>query len=365
MNEDLFRYKTQFLTVVLLLGYAFLHTKLTGVDINTPLDDLINLSVPLPFSQRLFVPVLANFICRFLPIGVVNIFFLLEWLFISLSYFALLSLLRYEFEQRPAQLLAWLFILLLPLTTVVNYYYTIGGEVDIFYPWDSSTLFFMAFGFLLCLRAQWRYFIPLVFLATLNRETSILLVMMVPALNWQKRYAVIKPMIFSMLAYILARLLVLLIVHGASGEPLEWNYHETTYTNFELNLFWLLHQQFILLFMFCFAGLTLFWFAFYDYIPLQYRPLRYVALFYFLALLLVGRLMEGRIFIEIMVMLYLPVCVALSHWLTKQKPIGPLPQGFIYYVDRYAILTLLSLIVILHKPLIELSYWILSMRIPS
>lgn len=356
MNSDLLRYKSRFITFVLLLGYAFIHTRLTGVYVETTLDEMIDFSVRLPFAQRVLVPVLVRFFSFFLPLAVDQLFFLAEWLFISLFYFALVRLLMYEFNPRQAQLLSWLFLLLLPLQTVINYRFTTGGEATFYYPSDTATLFFMAIGYLFCLRAQWIYFILWVFLATFNRESSILLVLMIPALHWQQRRSVFKPMLLSMLAYLFARLIVLTLLHGVSGQLMEWYFRASSHSYFEVNLLWLLNEQHILLFMFCFAGLPLFWFAFYDYIPLQYRPLRYVVLFYFIGLLMVGNFMEARIFTEILVLLYLPVCVAISRWLAKIQPYYPTTTGFLYYVDRHIVLGMLIVIMVFRQ---TLNHWVI------
>ncbi len=349
MNQDILRYKYRFVTFTLLLGYSYLHTQLTGTYIDVPLIDLMHFSARLPFGQRLLVPALANALSLILPLTVDQLFFLLEWLFISLFYFALIKLLRLEFNAKQAQLLSWLCILLLPLLTVINYRFSRNGLAAVFYPADTAALFFMAMGFFLCLQARWRCFVLWVFLATFNRESSILLVLMIPALYWQNCANVLKPTCFALLAYLLARILVLQFLHGVPGPLLEWYYQKSAHPNFEINMLWLLNDQNILLFMFCFAGLPLFWFAFFDYIPLQYRPLRYVALVYFLALLLVGNFVEARIFSEILLILYLPVCVAVKNWLLDRKLILPSKLGLAHYIDRYALLTLLLLVASLRE----------------
>ncbi|MBA2653229.1 MAG: hypothetical protein H0U73_13335 [Tatlockia sp.] len=353
MNNELLRYKSRFLTFVLLLGYAFIHTQLTGLYSELSLSGFIDFSVRLPYGQRLLVPALANLAARVLPLAAEELFFLLELLFITLFYFAMKSLMQREFDLRQAQFLSWLFILLLPLITVVNYRFRTNGIATFFYPSDTSTLFFMAIGLLLCLRSQWLYFIPWVFLATLNRESSILLVLIIPALYWQTLKTVLKPMAWALLAYLLARLLILQFLHGIPGELIEWRAEGAPFNHFRYNLLWLMNGQNILLFIFCFAGLPFFWFAFFDFIPLQYRPLRYIALFYFLGLLMVGRFMEARIFSEIVVLLYLPVCIALKNWLSGFEPI--VSDHFLaYYINRYAVLSLLFATVILHQLLYHL-----------
>ena len=283
MNSDIFRYKYRFVSFCLLFGYAFIHFHLTGVYVEIPLDKLIDFSVRLPFNQRVLVPALAHGIAYFVPIEINNLFFLLEWLFTSLFYFALLNLLQLEFPPRQAQLLSWLCLLVLPLMTVINYRLPYGGEANLFYPYDTATLFFMTLGFFFCLRKEWHYFIPWIFISTFNRESSLLLVLLIPTLYWQTIQSVLKPLLCAILAYLLARIIIIYCLQGSPGAWVEWYYYQ--YTHFEANLIWLLNDQNIALFVFCLMGLPLFWFSFFDYIPAFYRPLRYLILFYFLVLL--------------------------------------------------------------------------------
>lgn len=350
MNRDVFRYKLHFMTFVLLLGYTFIHTQLTGIYVDASFEKLVDFSVRFPFAQRLLVPALVKFLAYLFPVDYDCLFFLTEWLFISLLYLALVKLLEQEFKKRQAILLSWLFILLLPLCTVVNYRFREGGEATFFYPGDTASLFFIALGLLLCLRSQWIYLIPCIFLATLNRESSILLVLAIPALHWQRLRTVIMPIFFSSLAYLLARFLILYFLQNTPGSLMEFDYHGLTH--FHYNLSWLLEKQQFLLISYCFLALPLAWFVFYDYIPLQYRPLRYVVLFYFLGLLMVGNFVEVRIFIEIIAMIYLPVCAALIHWANGFKPENNNNGSLGYWLNRYSVITLL-LAVIVFWPLIN------------
>ena len=119
MNKELLGYKYRFITLVLLLGYAFMHTQLTGFYSALSFNNLMDFSVRLPYGQRVLVPGLVNLVAKILPLEVEQLFFLMEWLFISLFYFALSYLILREFTRPQARLLSWLFILLLPLVTVV------------------------------------------------------------------------------------------------------------------------------------------------------------------------------------------------------------------------------------------------------
>ena len=356
MNDDFLRFKSRFVTFAVLLSYAYLHTKLSANYIDASLTDLFDHTVRLPFAQRLLAPWLAQFLSYCFLFSIDEAFFILEWLFISLSFFAMFQLLCEAFPAKKARALSWLFILLLPLISIINYRYTIQGEVPIFYPYDTVSLFFIIIGLLLCLKSRWIFFIPILFVATLNRESSILLVLLIPALHWHSLQKVRTPILLAILTYCLARLLVMSLIQGTPGQLMEWEFQATHRTHFEMNLIWLLNGQKLLLFLFCFASLPLFWLAFYDYIPFSYRPLKYVILFYFLGLLLVGNFTEARIFTEIAALYYFPVCLAVNRWLNDLPPYKTDAAGVLYFVNRYVILGVLTLVVVLHQPL---NYWVI------
>jgi len=336
-----FRYKTHFVTLILLLAYAYLHVKLTGVYIDATPDKLIDFTARLPFGQRLLLPAMGHFLIWFFPLSASQAFFILEIGFTSLLFFALKYLLQQEFASETATWLSWLFILLLPLMSVINYRLTIGEQATFYYPYDTPTLFFLITGFLWCLQRKWFFLIPFIFLATFNRESALLMVLLIPALHWQSWRQIIKPLTWAFIAWFVARMIIFLLVAHQSGSFLEWYFRQSTQTHFAVNLFWLLNDQNILFFIFCFAGLPLFWFAFYDYIPPNYQPIRYVALFYFLTLLLVGNIMEARVFGEIMALLYLPVCIAIQRWSCHYKPNEIINKTILFYMNRYAILAIL------------------------
>ncbi|CEG55734.1 hypothetical protein [Legionella fallonii] len=395
MSQDLFRYKTYFLTCLLLFSYVYMHLKLTFIYADVVLDQLVDFSARLPFGQRLLVPALVRGLHAFLPMDIPNLFFLVELIFVGLLYAAMKQLLQQEFSPRCATCLSWLFLLLLPLETAINYGLAKNYPAPYYYPYDSASLFFMTAGFLLCLRAQWLLLTCFIALATLNRESSILLVLLIPLVHWSQLKQVLKPFSFALLAYMITRGLVLFWTRNLPGGLVEWYYQASEYTYFEINLYWLLNMQHIFLFVYCLAGLPLLWFAFYDYIPAKYRPIRYLALFYFLGLLLIGNFPEARIFGEIVILLYLPVCAALKCWVNQEViPLSKLAteregrggtgrqtgvytkqedsrtaatqpfssakelrqrsserKGILYYLNRYAVLGILTLVA-LSRPVI-------------
>lgn len=358
MNKDLLTYKSRFITIALIFGYTFLHFVLTRTFVETPFEHMINFSIPFPYAQRVLVPLLVYPLSS-LQIPSPYYFFLAEGLFTALMYIGIYQLLRIEFNERESQLLSWLFILLLPLVTIINYRLTVGATGTFFYPSDTPAIFFTTIGLVWCIRAQWVYFIPLVFLATLNRESAFLLVLLIPVLYWQRLKEILIPLSLAFVAYASARIIILSFLRGTPGKLIEWNAFHSFYTHFQVNLEWLFSDLNVILFSFCFAGLPLFWFAFYDYIPKSYRPLRYLTAFYFLGLLLVGNFIEARIFGEIIALLYMPVCSALRDWLTAKDFLieENRAPAFLYYLNRYAVLLTFALIIIFHTFFNKLLLW--------
>ena len=196
-------------------------------------------------------------------------------------------------------------------------------------------------------------------MATFNRESSVLLVFLIPLLHWSRLRTVIIPFGLAVAAFLVGRLLVIFIVHNLPGTFVELYFFQTNHTNFEINLLRLLEGQQLFFFIYCLAGLPLFWFAFYDYIPARYQPLRYLALAYFLGLLIVGNFTEARIFGEIIVLMYLPVCAAIHRWLNGVSPQSySTTRGLIFYSNRYAVLTILVLVPLLRSPLNQAVIWL-------
>ena len=327
-----------------------MHLKLSDTSIEL-LKQLPNFSAPLPYLQRLLVPSIVYSLASILPLHNIQLFFLLDLLFVSLLFFTMNSLLCEEFSITQARCLSWLFILLLPLMSVINYMFTVGGKGPYYYPYDTSSLFFLAAGYLLCLRAKWFALYALILIATFNRESSILLVLLIPALHWHHLRSVLKPLAWASLIFFCARFIIWLILHGHSGHWVELYFGGEQVTCFRGNILWLFHYHNLFLVLFCFAGLPLFWFGLYDAIPIKYRPVRYVALLYFLALLFIGHIREARILGEIVVLLYFPVCVAFNLWLTSDLPVESERKGLVYYINRYAVLAVLFLVFIFHQPL--------------
>jgi len=350
MTNALFLYKKRFIAVALIMSYAYLHMRLTGMYFRVPLDSFLQLTTPLPFAQRVLVPAIVHFLSPWLNLPVDDLFFLLELVFTALLFVAMLQLLQLEFDDKSAQILTWLFFLLMPLISVVNYNYTRhNGLCAFYYPYDTSTLFFMTVGYRYCLEARWWPFTLWLVFATVNRETSILLILLIPALHGAPvlRQSVVA---WSLLAYAATRCALYGLLHAQQGQ---WACYldQSSATLFLSNLHWLFVEDNALLFLYCLACLPLFWFVFLDYIPVRYRAVRYVVLVHVLCLLMMGHFKESRIFGESVVLLYLPVCLGVSRWLQGEEPTCQPHLSTFAYVDRYAVFVVLGGLVLCFAPI--------------
>ncbi|MCA0402409.1 MAG: hypothetical protein LCH30_01295 [Proteobacteria bacterium] len=345
MNKDIFQYKKRGTLFILLFSFTYLYTKLTAQVTNLPFEGLIHFSVPLPYNQRVLVPLTARLITYLSPLQLNHIFFLIALIFFCLTYLCLVKLMQMAYSKKQAQLLAALFILLLPLCLVINYRYSWGGEAAVFHPYDAATFFFMTLGFYLCLKQKWLYFFINLFFATLNRESSFLLILLIPCLNYKEMKGNYRLLFFAIFLYALTRYLIFYCLPNHDGSFIEFNMQQGEQSHFAMNMQWLFLKENIFLCSFSFLFLPLIWFCLCDYIPPQYRPIRYISLFYFLLLIFVGNITEARIFIEIIVLLYFPACLAISNWLNGNyyqfKP------SLCTFIDRYAIIFVLSLFFVL------------------
>lgn len=353
MNTDLFNYKLRFISILLVVGYAYLHMQIADVYSGADLNQLIDFKVRLPYGQRFLLPAIAHVIRYILPLNTSELFFLLELMFVSLFYFTHLQLLRLAFDDKVAKVLNWLFLLILPLMSVINYRFTLYGEANFFYVSDSAALFFIAAGMYLCLRQYWYSFFALILVATLNRESAILLVFLIPALYWQQFGEKIRVFTLAALVYVLTRLLVIVLTSHLAGTLVEWYFRGSQYTLFITNLTWLLREYNVLFYVYCLSGLPLLFFTFHDYIPKNYLPVRYLALAYWLGLLCVGITMESRIYHEILVLLYLPVCQGVANWLTHPALVKDkeTQASWLYWLNRYGVILITFATLLLQKPI--------------
>ena len=358
-NSGFLLYKLRFVTFVLIFGYAFLHVKLTGEYVDANVEQYFNFSVRLPYGQRLLVPILVWLVHWVLPLQIYELFFLWEVFFAFLCWWAVYQLLLMRFKAEMALLLSWLFILLLPLLYVINYRLTQGINSNVFYAGDTPSLAFIILGFYFCWQKKWWCLYADIAIATLNRESAVLLVLLIPFMHWDEKHTVWRETLGALLCYALIRGIILYFLAGKPGTLVEWYAWGSTTTLFEFNRRWLLEQQYLFLFAFCFAGLPLFWFLLRDYIPPQFLPVRFLVLAYFIGLLMVGHVSESRIYGEIFSLMYLPVCLGMQHWCMGNAPY-PRSSGIRAFFQRHGVLLILLAVILAYRQINQCIIWLTS-----
>lgn len=346
LQKILFDYKERFLTIFIIIGYCTLHIKLTASFIEVTPEKLINFSVPLPYAQRLFIPAIAHFLQYIFPFSSSQIFFFLEVVFVSLLTFSLQTLFNQEFNQKTSKILSLLFLLLLPLITVINYRLPLNQAATFFYPYDTPTLFFLATGIIFCINKNWLLFYITTAIASFNRETALLIVLLVPTLHWNNKKEIFKPFLISLVIYLCIHFFILYFLVHSGGSSIEIYFRDSGFTHFQINIVRFFSGHNWLYFLYSLGFSPLFWFTFYDYIPKYLQPIRYLALFDFLLLLIAGNFVEGRIFSEIFLLLYFPICVGIKNWLTWSDAkihCETKDNVIVYYLNRYFIIGVLVL----------------------
>lgn len=124
MSTEFVEHKLQLVTSLLLLSYAYPHFRLTVQFTPAALPVLLNFDAPLPYGQRVLMPALGNVLSKIFSLDAANSFFLLEWGCAMLLYVSMKKLLEVEFTASEARVLSWLFLILLPLSTLISYHYS-------------------------------------------------------------------------------------------------------------------------------------------------------------------------------------------------------------------------------------------------
>ena len=264
-----------------------------------------------PYVYRILVPLISKFAARFVPPGLIGLAqrapASLQTTINSLSQgvyprealiavivmygclvgfiFAEKALLRQlEYSHDAEQIVPIvLTILILPLTVFHGYIY------------DLPQLFLFTLGLLFMARKQWHFYLPLLTIATLNKETSIFLVVIF-ALYF---FRTLSPRAYFVLLaaqstiYVLVHGLIVYVYRNNPGQPIDWTlgYQIDQYTHYPIT--------FLVTLLF-FGAILLLVLKGWQEKPIFLR--RSFSVFFIVLLLffVAGREMEFRVFIDIL-----------------------------------------------------------------
>lgn len=321
MKTDIERYKLNILIILLIVAYTFMHFSLNGIFVDTTFDKLVTFSVNKPYVYRVLTPWLARCLMPWLNRD--ESFFLIELISVIGLFFCVYQLFKSTFEQRAALLYALLFFIFLTLTFIVNYRFIIYQPATLYFPYDTPAMLFTTLGLYLSLQKKFTWLYPLMIIATLNRESSVLILMLLPALYYKTDTPWQRPFLVSTILYTLVRLIIMLIFKSHSGDWMELTHHAMHVPHVIKNIAVLLERHAFLWFLAEMAFMPVFWFAVSSYIPKPLRGLRFIALFYIIGLFLVGNILEGRIWGETVALLYFPTMIGVKNWLNDEPVIVP------------------------------------------
>ncbi len=315
INQDIERYKKNTLTVLMIIAYTFMHYRLNGLYTETTFEKLTAFQVIKPYANRLLLPILAHELQTLLPLPYLYLIF--EATFVSLIVFVTRKLFCLYCDSKESYFYSLLFIGILCLVYIINYRFAAGREGTFFFPYDTPAVFFTLLGLYLVLTKQLFWVYILVPIATLNRESSLLIILMLPALFSGTKTPWIKPFLITSFIYGLTRIIIAFLLRHHQGSVAElYNLH-SHYPHLTENIYFLMQRDFFTWILAEMGFLPLIWFTFSNYIPKALKHLKFVVLFYIIALFIVGNIIEGRLFGEVVAILFLPSMLAIKNYLNN------------------------------------------------
>lgn len=205
---------------------------------------------------------------------------------------------------------------------------------------------------------KWVHLSCLVLVATLNRESSILIPMVFGATYIDKlpikKFSVVLLSLCSL--YFFVRWNMAVFTHGNPvpyDGPMAFVFEQDWRVN--NNIIWLLQRGNILTFFSTFGWLPLSYLVFKAFIPIHMKRFHIVVLVYFSMLMFIGNLYEPRILGDIVILLYIPLVLALYAYIEKgtiKPPNQTLLNGrnvissslFLELADKYIVFTICLLV---------------------
>lgn len=163
--------------IALSIGYTLWRHESSTFMIGATLPRLLSATAEIPFQYRVLVPWIVNLLG-----GNVSLFWVIEAMATFCLLLSFLFLLR---TLQPSIHPLWSFSILYGMLTITVL--SPVKEARFFYPWDTPSVAFTAAGLALLYRKDWRWVYPLFFIATLNRETTYLLIGV--CLLWAPKHA--------------------------------------------------------------------------------------------------------------------------------------------------------------------------------
>lgn len=345
-------YKQRLLAALVVLAYATMRITFNSQYDGATWKQLFNFTAAKPFAMRVMIPLLGWPIQHITQWPAMYLVYIFEVAFSAALFWILIKLFLLLLPPRQAFVASLAFFFVLPLQYLLNFAW------PVLMPYDTAAIFFTALGLYTILQQRWRILLLIMVLATLNRESAILLPLTTIILATDfpdfKRRTVIA--IFCGVIYVVIRSSVIYIFRNSPGMTLPFMMSQQDTTHFCNNALWLRQPVNALQFMGYLSFLPLIWFFISNYIPRAVYRIKYVALFYFAVLSIFGNFYEPRVFGEMTVLIYVPCVLGLSRWMQHQPAFAwPKQMSVLQILERWGVMGLI-LIYIMLLPLISVSF---------
>ena len=260
------------------------------------LEHFLTFNAPMPFAARLLAPCLAWPLAASEWLTGKQAFFLID----ALGFLVFLSGVRYAMRALVPAPAAWLGSLVIPLMLVPAIFIA-ADYPTIFFPYDMTSIAFIAWGLGFALRRKCAALAVLLPFATLNRETAILLPLAWILLWWDRlpAAAFVKTATLVSLAYLVPRGLALFFTRdhlNAYGSSLP--FIEKGSWIIDENIGWLMLPSNVLLWCALLGFVPMLLLALHAHLPGVSKRLIPLLAFQLTALLFCGRIDESRIYSE-------------------------------------------------------------------
>lgn len=282
--------------------------------VGTTWQDIYDLAIAVPFGNRILIPVLS----RPLVWAGLSLYRTYQFWEVVSAFFLIWGLartFRLFVEDR------WARVLSIGIAYALALVFLLFNSLSFLYPWDTPAMAFVVWGLYFLLRGNWTATAALLLVATLNRESAILIPLLFAVLYADR--LPLKRFVFVLLAlagsYCLARYLVNLttVDNIGAGQFRQMSLVEDGTWRVNNNVAWLLvEKKNFLVLLATLAGLPMAFLALFRWIPRHLRRIGPVALAYFAMLFFIGNVEECRIYGEITCLMYVAVALGGYQYLT-------------------------------------------------
>jgi hypothetical protein len=319
---------------LIIITVTYLHFFLTVPGFPANLELLTELNATKPYGQRVLVPLMVRALPSFLRLEYYYAF--IECIFLGAIYQTIICLGKRYFSQRLSHLVGLIFLSALPTLYVINYYFcALHLSAAFYYPYDVPAIFFVFLSLYLSVQKRWGLFYLSIVMATLNRESSIINVLLPLALYWNTNTKFRRPVCISFLLYVVTRAMIEVFLLQQAAGAIMMFFHEGGETQLSRNLALFFHQKVACQLLAELLFLPVFFVLFSRYIPRELHRLHIIAVLYGIALFYFSFIIEARVWQEVVALLYLPVIIGARNWLTGRVQVPNEPVTGFQFWERY------------------------------